>query len=97
MHIYIVYQQNKEYSKRVDDHYKITQRLYKQIREKYGAMLLHSEECIGGDEPYIIATLCIGRKIQNKMKKLKKLISPYLYIKIIYHIYTNGSEGQSEE
>jgi hypothetical protein len=62
---YIVYQQNKEYSKRVDDHYKITQRLYKEIREKYGTMLLHSEECIGGDEPYIITTLCIDGKIQK--------------------------------
>ena len=62
---YIVYQQNKEYSKRVDDHYKITQRLYKEIRTKYGTMLLHSEQCIGGDEPYIIATLCIDGKIQN--------------------------------
>jgi hypothetical protein len=62
---YIVYQQNKEYSKRVDDHYKITQRLYKEIREKYGPMLLHTEECIGGDEPYIIATLCINGKIVN--------------------------------
>ena len=62
---YIVYQQNKEYSKRVDGHYKITQRLYKEIREKYGTMLLHSEECIGGDEPYIIATLCIDGKIQK--------------------------------
>jgi hypothetical protein len=28
-------------------------------------MLLHSEECIGGDEPYIIATLCIDGKIQD--------------------------------
>ncbi len=45
-HKYIVYQQNKEYSQTVDDHYKITQRLYKEIREKYGAMLLHSEECM---------------------------------------------------
>ena len=61
---YIEYQQDKEYSQKIDDHYKITQRLYKQIREKYGAMLLHSEECIGGDEPYIIATLCIDGKIQ---------------------------------
>jgi arginyl-tRNA--protein-N-Asp/Glu arginylyltransferase len=62
---YIEYQQYKEYSNRVDDHYKITQRLYKQIREKYGPMLLHTEECIGGDEPYIIATLCINGKIVN--------------------------------
>ncbi len=62
---YIVYQQNKEYSQRVDDHYKFNQRLYKDLREKYGTMLLHSEECIGGDEPYIIATLCIDGKIQN--------------------------------
>ncbi len=60
---YIVYQQNKEHSKRVDDHYKITQRLYKEIRKKYGTRLLHSEECIGGDEPYVIATLCIDGKI----------------------------------
>jgi hypothetical protein len=64
-HKYIAHQQNKEYSKRVDDHYKITQRLYKEIREKYGPMLLHTEECIGGDEPYIIATLCINGKIVN--------------------------------
>ena len=62
---YIEYQQDKEYSNRVDDHYKITQRLYKEIREKYGPMLLHTEECIGGDEPYIIATLCINGKIVN--------------------------------
>ncbi len=62
---YIVYQQNKEYSQRVDEHYEFTQRLYKTIREKYGIMLLHPEECIGGDEPYIIATLCIDGKIQN--------------------------------
>ena len=62
---YIVYQQNKEYSQRVDEHYEFTQRLYKNIREKYGTMLLHTEECIGGDEPYIIATLCIDGKIQN--------------------------------
>ncbi len=64
-HKYIVYQQNKEYSKRVDDHYTVTQRIYKEIRKRYGVMLLHSEECIGGDEPYIIATLCIDGKIQN--------------------------------
>ena len=62
---YIEYQQYKKYSNRVDDHYKITQRLYKEIREKYGPMLLHTEECIGGDEPYIIATLCINGKIVN--------------------------------
>ena len=62
---YIVYQQNKEYSQRVDTHYEHTRRLYKNIREKYGTMLLHTEECIGGDEPYIIATLCIDGKIQN--------------------------------
>jgi hypothetical protein len=66
-HKNIVYQQDKEFSKRMDDHYKFTQRLYKEIREKYGTMLLHSKECIGGDEPYIIATLCINGKIQ-KMK-----------------------------
>ena len=62
---YIEYQQNKEYSQRVDEHYEFTQRLYKNIREKYGITLLHSEECIGDDEPYIIATLCIDGKIQN--------------------------------
>ena len=62
---YIKYQQDKKYSNRVDAHYKITQRLYKQIREKYGPILLHTEECIGGDEPYIIATLCINGKIVN--------------------------------
>ena len=62
---YIVYQQNKEYSQRVDEHYKYTQRLSKEIREKYGMKLLHFEECIGGDEPYITATLCIDGKIQN--------------------------------
>jgi hypothetical protein len=31
---YIEYQQDKEYSQKIDDHYKITQRLYKEIREK---------------------------------------------------------------
>jgi hypothetical protein len=62
---YIMDKKNKEYSKRVDHHYIFTQRIYKEIREKYGPMLLHTEECIGGDEPYIIATLCIDGKIQN--------------------------------
>jgi hypothetical protein len=62
---YIVYQQSKKYSLRVEEHYKYTQRLLKDIREKFGMMLLHSKECIGGDEPYIIATLCIDGKIQN--------------------------------
>ena len=66
---YIVYQQSKKYSLRVEEHYKITQGLLKEIREKYGMMLLHSKECIGGDEPYIIATLCIDGKIQNIMIK----------------------------
>ena len=56
-------QEYKEYSKRVDDHYIFTQRIYKEIREKYGPMLLHTEECIGGDEPHIIATLCINDEI----------------------------------
>ena len=65
----IEYQQNKEYSQRVDEHYEYSQRLYKNIREKYGTMLLHTEECIGGDEPYIIATLCIDGKIQNLIFK----------------------------
>jgi len=58
-------QEFNEYSKRVDDHYLFTQRIYKEIRAKYGTMLLHSEECIGGDEPYILATLFIDGKIQN--------------------------------
>ena len=62
---YIVYQQNKKHSLKIDEHYKFTQRLYKNIREKYGTMLLHTEQCIGCDEPYIIATLCIDGKIQN--------------------------------
>ena len=31
----------------------------------YGEMFLHSEQCIGGDEPHIIATLCIDDKIQK--------------------------------
>ena len=62
---YIVYQQNKEYSQRVDTQYEYTQRLFNDIRKKYGEMFLHSEACIGGDEPYIIATLCIDGKIQN--------------------------------
>ena len=62
---YIVYQQNKEHSQKIDKHYKFTQRLLKYLKEKYGTMLLHTEECIGCDEPYIIATLCIDGKIQN--------------------------------
>ncbi len=62
---YIVYQQNKVYSQRVDGHYEYTQRLYNDIRKKYGKLFLHSKECIGSDEPYIIATLCIDGKIQN--------------------------------
>ena len=62
---YIIDKKNKEYSKRVDEQYEYIQRLYNDIRRKYGTMLLHSEECIGGDEPYIIATLCIDGKIQN--------------------------------
>ena len=62
---YIVYQQNKEYSQRVDEQYEYIQRLHKDICKKYGEMFLHSEQCIGGDEPYIIATLCIYGKIQN--------------------------------
>ena len=64
---YIVYQQNKKYSQRVDDHYERTQKLFNDILKKYGELLLHSEQCIGGDEPCIIATLYIDGKIQ-KMK-----------------------------
>ncbi len=37
------------------------------ILKKYGKLLLRSEQYIGGDEPYIITTLCIDGKIQ-KMK-----------------------------
>ena len=57
---YTYNQEYIEYLKRVDDKYTFTQRLYKEIRP----MLLHLE-CIGGDEPYIIATLCINGKIVN--------------------------------
>ena len=62
---YIIDKNNKEYSKRVDEQYEYIQRLYMDIHIKYGEMLLHSEQCIGCDEPYIIATLCIDGKIQN--------------------------------
>ena len=64
---YIIDKKNEEYSKRVDDQYEYTQRLYNDIREKYGEMILYTETFIGGDEAYIIVTLYIYGKIQ-KMK-----------------------------
>ncbi len=69
---YTYVQEYKEYSKRVDDHYIVTQRIHNIIREKYGTMLLHSEECIGGDEPYILATYAL-------MVKFKRLNSNSLF------------------
>ena len=62
---YIEYQKDKEYSQRIDKQYKHTQRLYKEILKDYGDLLLHSEQCIGGDESYIIATILIDGKIQK--------------------------------
>ena len=59
----------KKYSQRVDDHYEHTQRLFNDILKKYGELLSHAEQCIGGDEPYIIATLCIDGKIQKRKFK----------------------------
>ena len=64
---YIIDKKNKEYSKRVDEQYEYIQRLYNDIRRKYGEMILYTERFIGGDEPYIIVTLCIYGKFQ-KMK-----------------------------
>ena len=43
---YIVYQQNKKYSQRVDDHYEHTQKLFNDILKRYGELLLYSEQCI---------------------------------------------------
>ncbi len=64
---YIIDKKNKEYSKRVDEQYEYIQRLYNDIHRKYGEMILYSERFFGGDEPYIIVTLCIYGKFQ-KMK-----------------------------
>ena len=66
---YIIDKKNKEYSKRVDDQYEYIQRLYNDIRRKYGEMILYTEKFIGCDEPYIIVTLYIYGKIQKMIFK----------------------------
>ena len=62
---YIEEQQDKEYSQRIDKHYEHTQRLYNEILKKYGELVLNLVQCVGDDEPYVLATLFINGKIQK--------------------------------
>ena len=58
-------QQIKAYTQRINEHHAYIKRLQNDICKIYGDLLLHSEQCIGGDEPYIITTLFIDGKIQQ--------------------------------
>jgi hypothetical protein len=60
---YIEYQQEMEYSQRIDKHYEHTKRLYNEVLKKYGECVLDIVQCVGDDEPYVSATLCIDGKI----------------------------------
>ena len=62
---YIEEQQDKEYSQKIDKHYEHTQRLYNEVITKYGDMVLNLVQCIGDNEPYVLATLLINGKIQK--------------------------------
>jgi hypothetical protein len=61
---YIEYQQDKEYSQKIDKQYEHTQRLHNEVLKKYGECVLNTVHCVGDDEPYIITTLCIDGKVQ---------------------------------
>ena len=62
---YIEEQQDKEYSQKIDSHYEHTQRLYNDVLKKYGESVLNIVQCIGDDEPYVLASLFIDGKIQK--------------------------------
>ena len=62
---YIEEQQDKEYSQKIDNHYEHTQRLYNDVLKKYGESVLNIVQCIGDDEPYVLASLFIDGKIQK--------------------------------
>jgi len=62
---YIEEQQDKEYSQKIDNHYEHTQRLYNDVLKRYGESVLNIVQCIGDDEPYVLASLLIDGKIQK--------------------------------
>jgi len=62
---YIEEQQDKVYSQKIDNHYEHTQRLYNDVLKKYGESVLNIVQCIGDDEPYVLASLFIDGKIQK--------------------------------